>query len=98
VARLQTLPEIHASIVAGFRDRPRWAGLYTMYAAARRRRGCCFCCFRGVVDQMVRDRELLIFAGGPPDFDRYLWHGVQSTARAACARAELEAIREGGTT
>ncbi len=98
VARFQTRAQMHASIVAGFRARPRWAGFYRLYGDARTRGPCCACCFRAVIDAMVDAKELFRFADPHWGYERYLWYGVQSTAKAACARAELEAIREGGAS
>jgi hypothetical protein len=47
---------------------------------------------------MVKACELIESFDRKWGFKRYLWFGVQSTARQAAARAELEAIREGGAS
>ncbi len=97
----QTGPQMRRSIVAAFKARPAWTGLYDLYGAVRDRNVGplhCIICFRAELKAMIDAREVLVSYDEKWGYKRYLWFGVQSTARAAVARAELEAIREGGTS
>lgn len=93
----------HASmrrrVIGIFRQERRWLGIDTIRAIdGRIRTDSAIATYYEVLAAMIERGEILFTYDHDGGFWRVLWVREQSTARAACARAELEAIREGGHT